>query len=372
MLYRNLLAMETEELLRSYPADGAVLMGGCDKTTPALIGRAGSDEPADHLHAGGPMRDAATTGQVPGVGFRTPGNAGRNCAPATSPRPTGGTWKTASRRSPPLHDHGNGLHHDQRHRVLGLPPVRRVDPGARLRRRADGHEHRQAIVEMVGRTAKPTSSAQSRSTNAVTAVLGLGGSTNSIVHLVAWPRRHRRHHRPLRRTGAPDPGAGQPAASGAFLMEDFYAGGCAPCSRNWATLDRHQRMTAATARPWRRTSKRQVYRNADVIRPRDNPLVAGGAWRCCAATWRPRRGHQRAGGDGSKCKHTGRAVVFKGLQRHERAHRRPGAGHRRRTAPSSKRESRARPACPSGASCHPEEAAGRSRRAATCRISMRA
>src|SRR4029078_11595732 len=37
MLYRNLLAMETEELLRSYPADGCVLMGGCDKTTPALV-----------------------------------------------------------------------------------------------------------------------------------------------------------------------------------------------------------------------------------------------------------------------------------------------------------------------------------------------
>jgi dihydroxyacid dehydratase/phosphogluconate dehydratase len=37
MLYRNLLAMETEELLRSYPADGAVLMGGCDKTTPGLL-----------------------------------------------------------------------------------------------------------------------------------------------------------------------------------------------------------------------------------------------------------------------------------------------------------------------------------------------
>jgi len=37
MMYRNLLAMETEELLRSYPADGCVLLGGCDKTTPALL-----------------------------------------------------------------------------------------------------------------------------------------------------------------------------------------------------------------------------------------------------------------------------------------------------------------------------------------------
>lgn len=46
MLYRNLLAMETEELLRSYPVDGAVLMGGCDKTTPALLmGAASVDLP---------------------------------------------------------------------------------------------------------------------------------------------------------------------------------------------------------------------------------------------------------------------------------------------------------------------------------------
>ena len=51
MLYRNLLAMETEELLRSYPVDGAVLMGGCDKSTPALLMGAASRRPADRLRA---------------------------------------------------------------------------------------------------------------------------------------------------------------------------------------------------------------------------------------------------------------------------------------------------------------------------------
>ena len=57
MLYRNLLAMETEELLRSYPADGAVLMGGCDKTTPALImGAASAGIPAIYLPAGPMLR----------------------------------------------------------------------------------------------------------------------------------------------------------------------------------------------------------------------------------------------------------------------------------------------------------------------------
>ena len=53
MMYRNLLAMETEELLRSYPVDGAVLMGGCDKTTPALHHGRDQHEPARDFHAGG-------------------------------------------------------------------------------------------------------------------------------------------------------------------------------------------------------------------------------------------------------------------------------------------------------------------------------
>ena len=53
MLYRNLLAMETEELLRSYPVDGCVLMGGCDKTTPALLmGALSMNLPAIFLPAG--------------------------------------------------------------------------------------------------------------------------------------------------------------------------------------------------------------------------------------------------------------------------------------------------------------------------------
>src|SRR5215472_6609302 len=57
MLYRNLLAMETEELLRSYPADGAVLMGGCDKTTPGLMmGAISMNLPAIFFPAGPMLR----------------------------------------------------------------------------------------------------------------------------------------------------------------------------------------------------------------------------------------------------------------------------------------------------------------------------
>ena len=68
MMYRNLLAMETEELLRSYPADGAVLMGGCDKTTPALLmGAASANIPAVYVTAG-PMLRGNFRGQPVGSG----------------------------------------------------------------------------------------------------------------------------------------------------------------------------------------------------------------------------------------------------------------------------------------------------------------
>src|SRR3982750_409787 len=71
MLYRNLLAMETEELLRSYPADGAVLMGGCDKTTPALVmGALSMNLPTIFVPAG-PMLRGDYRGQYLGSGSDT-------------------------------------------------------------------------------------------------------------------------------------------------------------------------------------------------------------------------------------------------------------------------------------------------------------
>ena len=68
MLYRNMLAMETEELLRSHPVDGAVLMGGCDKSTPGLLlGATSMDVPAIFLPAG-PMQRGNWQGVVLGSG----------------------------------------------------------------------------------------------------------------------------------------------------------------------------------------------------------------------------------------------------------------------------------------------------------------
>ena len=68
MMYRNFLAMEVEELLRSQPLDGVVLMGGCDKTTPGLLmGAITMNLPAIYL-PGGPMLRGNWQGQVLGSG----------------------------------------------------------------------------------------------------------------------------------------------------------------------------------------------------------------------------------------------------------------------------------------------------------------
>ena len=102
MLYRNFLAMETEELLRSHPIDGAVLMGGCDKTTPGLImGAISMGIPA--IYRAG-RADAARQLARPAASApaRTSGNTGTRSAPATSPRTTGTRSRAASRaRSAP-------------------------------------------------------------------------------------------------------------------------------------------------------------------------------------------------------------------------------------------------------------------------------
>src|SRR6187455_1697279 len=101
MLYRNFLAMEAEELLRSHPLDGAVLMGGCDKTTPGLV--MGAVSMAIRRSTFRPARCCAATGTATSwAPAPTSGSTGRKSAPATSPTTTGTRSRAASRaRSAP-------------------------------------------------------------------------------------------------------------------------------------------------------------------------------------------------------------------------------------------------------------------------------
>ena len=133
MLYRNLLAMETEELLRSYPADGAVLMGGCDKTTPGLLmGAISMNLPAIYM-PGGPMLRGNWRDQT----------LGRVARRQHQRRSVAGDRERDRTITRSLHDHGHGVDHDLGERGAGVyAPGRRLDPRRGLETREDGDRHR--------------------------------------------------------------------------------------------------------------------------------------------------------------------------------------------------------------------------------------
>jgi hypothetical protein len=135
LLYRNLLAMDAEEALRSYPVDGVVLMGGCDKTVPALVmGATSANLPAIFVPAG-PMLRGNWRGQFLGSGRTPGGNAGRMQLARDGGWDCSIVWH--------LHDHGHGVNDDVGGRGARADATRRVvDPGGRLSARADGHRQR--------------------------------------------------------------------------------------------------------------------------------------------------------------------------------------------------------------------------------------
>ena len=236
MMYRNLLAMETEELLRSYPADGCVLLGGCDKTTPALLmGAISMNIPAIYVPAG-PMLRGNWHGQILGSGSdvtkywneRRAGNIDQQAwtqiedgiARSAGTCMTMGTASTMTSLT----------------EVLGFSL-----PGASSIPAVDSNHVKMAnrsgrrIVEMVWEDLKPRDILSDASfNNAIASVFALGGSTNAVIHLVALAGRAGinitldRFDQLSRKT----PLLANLRPSGKYLMEDFYYAGGLPALLN--------------------------------------------------------------------------------------------------------------------------------------------
>ena len=230
MLYRNLLAMETEELLRSHPVDGAVLMGGCDKTTPALImGAISMNLPAIFLPAG-PMLRGNWAGQVLGSGS----DAWKYWAEKGAGTITEATWREIEGGIARSYGHcmtmGTAATLTAIAETLGM-----TLPGASSIPAADAGHPRMAretgrrIVEMAWQNLRPRGILSRDSfENALTVQMALGGSTNAIIHLIALARRC---GIPLSLDDVEAVSRRMPVIAnlrpaGQFLMEDFfYAGG---------------------------------------------------------------------------------------------------------------------------------------------------
>lgn len=280
MLYRNLLAMETEEILRSYPADGCVLLGGCDKTVPGLLmGAISMDLPTIFLPAG-PMLRGNWQGRSLGSGsdvwkYHSELRAGKiteddwteiemGIARSYGTCMTFGTASTMACLT----------------EALGL-----ILPGGATIPSVDSNHSRLAvasgkrIVDMVWEDLKPSTILTRQSfENAITVMMAGGGSTNAVIHLVAMARRSGIDIslQDFDRIAAKTPVTLNLRPSGKYLMEDlYYAGGSSAFFESLRSLLHTDEMTCNGSSIGDNIKNSKIHA-PDVIKSIDDPIEATG------------------------------------------------------------------------------------------------
>jgi len=316
LLYRNMLAMEVEEMLRGYPIDGVVLMGGCDKSTPGLLlGATSMNIPAIFIPAG-PMLRGNWKGRTLGSGsdafkYWDERRAGTLSADDLEDM-TGGiarsygtcmTMGTASTMT--------GIAEAIGMTLPGASSIPAVDAN-HMRMCADAGRR---IVGMVWEDLKPTDILSRDSfLNGITVAMAMGCSTNAIIHVIAMARR-----------AGVDIGLAEFDAASrvvpvianvrpsgtTFLMQDFYEAGGLPALMSRLLGFLHLDAITVTGRTLGEDLDGAEVINDDVIRPLDNPIYAEGALAVLRGNLAP---------DGCVIKpsamseryltHTGQALVF--------------------------------------------------------------
>ncbi|EPX78630.1 L-arabinonate dehydratase [Salipiger mucosus] len=282
MLYRNLLAMETEEIIRSHPLDGVVLMGGCDKTTPGLVmGAITAGVPFIYLPAG-PMLRGHYAGKILGSGSdawkywdeRRAGNitdeewlgVQGGIARSAGTCMTMGTASTMTAITDAL--------------GLTLPGASSI-PAADSGHQRMGSECGRRIVEMVWEDLTPDRIITDASVqNAAIVAMATGCSTNAVVHLIAMARRAGVDLtlEDLDALGRTTPLVANVRPSGKdYLMEDFfYAGGLRGLMKQMEDRLDTSCVTVTGKTLGENLEGAEVY-NDDVIRPIDNPVYHEGS-----------------------------------------------------------------------------------------------
>ena len=316
MLYRNLLAMETEEALRSLPVDGAILMGGCDKTTPGLLmGAISMNLPAIFLPAG-PMLRGNYQGQPLGSGTDLWKYWTERCA-GTITEQEWNDMEACIARSPGFcMTMGTASTMASLAEALGM-----TLPGASSIPAPDSNHVRMSldcgrrIVDMVWEDLKPRDILTLDAFhNAMAVDMAISGSTNAIIHLVALAARCAI---PLElaafdRISRCVPVLANIRPSGEYLMEDFYyAGGLPALLSQIQDLLRLDAITANGRTIGENLAGAKIIK-PEVIRPRSNPLAASGGTAILYGNLAPDGAViKTAAADPKLMQHTGPAVVFR-------------------------------------------------------------
>ncbi len=315
MLYRNFLAMETEELIRSHPVDGVVLMGGCDKTTPALLmGAISADLPAIFMPAG-PMLRGAYRGQSLGSGS----DVWKYWDEKRAGKISEAEWREMeagiARSYGVCMTMGTAATMTALAEVLGmtLPNASSIPAADSAHIRMAAETGRRA-VEMVFEDLKPSDILASASfDNAIVALMALGGSTNAIIHLIALARRAgfaldlRRFDEIARRT----PVIANIRPTGQFLMEDFwYAGGLKAFLSTLAPLVDLEQRTVNGRTLGENIDGAKVWRD-EVVRPLNDPVAGSDGLAVLTGNLAPRGAVMKpAAAEPRLRRHRGPALVF--------------------------------------------------------------
>ena len=282
MMYRNMLAMETEELLRSHPIDGAVLMGGCDKTTPGLLlGATSMNIPAIFLPAG-PMLRGNWQGKTLGSGSDSWKYWDELRAGTITDQDWLGVEGGIARSYGTCMTMGTASTMTAIAEAVGM-----ILPGGSSIPAPDaGHirlasESGRRIVDMVWEDLTPQRiQTHAAFENAIAVAMAMGCSTNAIIHLIAMARRagqdigladFERYSRRVPVIGNVRPSGNQ------YLMEDFFYAGGIRGLMNQIREHLHLDCMTVTGRTLGENIRGARVFNDDVIRPTFNPVYGEGS-----------------------------------------------------------------------------------------------
>ena len=319
MLWRNMVAMATEEMIRANPVDGVVLLGGCDKTIPALLMGAASVNLPAIVVPGGPMLNGTFKGQRLGCGTGVWKFSEEVRAGTMSQEDFNNSEKSMIRSKGHCNTMGTASTMGSLAEALGMVlPGTAGTPAPDSRLLQAAHESGIRIVDMVSEDLKPTDIMTLGSfTNAIVALGAIGGSTNAVVHLLAIAGRLGLNLTldDFDRIGSRIPLLVNLQPAGEFLMEDlFRAGGLAAVM---SEVEKHLDRSAitVTGKPYVDSLKGAEIYDTDVIKKYESPLqpeagiaVLRGNIAPDGAVIKP------AAASANLLVHTGKAVIFESIE----------------------------------------------------------
>ncbi|WP_421244291.1 L-arabinonate dehydratase [Aeromonas sp. 601019] len=277
MLYRNFLAMEAEELLRQHPIDGAVLLGGCDKSTPALLmGAISMDLPVIFCPAG-PMSSGKWRGHVTGAGTHTKKFWDQLRLGAITQHDWIELEGAMTRSIGTCNTMGTASTMTSIADAMGfmLPGASSI-PAADSRHVQMAAQCGQIIVDMVWHDHKPSRwLTQANFLNGVVAYMALGGSTNAAIHMIAMANRAGINLtlEDMESVAREVPVLANLFPSGDQLMEEFFFAGGLMAQLKKVESFLHLDAIGVTNRPVAQWIANATCYDDNVIRSLDNPVV---------------------------------------------------------------------------------------------------